>query len=94
MARQVTLRLGLSSNLMSHFEVVEKYAEQGMPLIKIGVVNRQIADSCSAVAVGEALTFRSGRDRPGGHRTRCSRAPNKGPAAGLRDRTARQQLRH
>ena len=36
------LRLSLSSNPDVTFEVVEKYAEQGMPLIKIGVVNRQM----------------------------------------------------
>ena len=36
------LRLSLSSNPDVTFEVVEKYAERGMPLIKIGVINKEM----------------------------------------------------
>lgn len=37
-----SLSLSLSSNPDVTFEVVEKYAERGQPLIKIGVINRQM----------------------------------------------------
>ncbi len=37
-----TWRLSLSSNPDVAFEVVEKYAAQGLPLLKVGVVNRKM----------------------------------------------------
>ena len=46
------LRLSLSSNPDVTFEVVEKYAEQGMPLIKIGVVNQQMPFMPGGAVVG------------------------------------------
>ncbi len=37
-----SMRLSLSSNPDVTFEVIEKYAERGLPLLKIAVVNRQM----------------------------------------------------